>query len=194
MQTKKILVVGASGSVGSSIVSLLFQDNSYTITIAGRRKEILEKLNLDYNNSFSILPLNIHQITDFSFLKNFDLLIMGLDIPNDNLPKACVQFGVHYLDISASESVYNLLKSLHQEAQNQNVKLLFSVGLAPGLTNILAKYLYENLDQITDLELFVMLGLGEIHGDQAFQWTFDNLHKEYFIHQNNKSLKVKNFT
>lgn len=44
-----------------------------------------------------------------------------------------------------------------------------SVRLTPGLTNLLAQYVYTCLDYIDQLELSVLLRLGEHHGQAAIE-------------------------
>jgi saccharopine dehydrogenase (NAD+, L-lysine-forming) len=44
-----------------------------------------------------------------------------------------------------------------------------SVGLAPGLTNLLAKYCLEWLGTVDALEIGILLGLGEAHGPAAIR-------------------------
>jgi hypothetical protein len=68
------------------------------------------------------------------------------------------------------------------------------VGLAPGLTNLLGKWVTQSVQDRKRLQLFVLLGLGEDHGEQAFQWTFDNLHQQYTILEQGKDKLVRSFT
>jgi saccharopine dehydrogenase (NAD+, L-lysine-forming) len=56
---------------------------------------------------------------------------------------------------------------------------VLSVGLAPGLTNLLARRCAQVLNDVRSLDVFVMLGLGEAHGMGAIRWTVENLDKRF---------------
>lgn len=189
-----IVVMGASGAVGKQLVALLAAKGRYKLVIAGRRRVPLEELSKSLNGVASVLQTDLRQVKDLGFLQSACLLIMCVDIENDLVPKACIEHGVHYMDISASAGVYNILKTLDTRARQQGVALLFSVGLAPGLTNILSKHVLSAMPSASKLELYVLLGLGEAHGDRAYQWTFDNLHKKYRIKTKGKHEVVKSFS
>lgn len=47
---------------------------------------------------------------------------------------------------------------------------MLSIGLAPGLTNLLAAHAHRLLDEVTELDIFIMLGLGDRHGKAAMEW------------------------
>jgi hypothetical protein len=50
-----------------------------------------------------------------------------------------------------------------------------SVGLAPGLTNLLARASADAHAETAQLDIAVLLGLGERHGADAVRWTLDAL-------------------
>jgi len=65
---------------------------------------------------------------------------------------------------------------------------MLSVGLAPGLTNLLAKALHQRRCDIMDadamdaadaIELVVLLGAGEQHGAAATDWSYEHLGRHY---------------
>lgn len=60
---------------------------------------------------------------------------------------------------------------------------MLSIGLAPGLTNLLAAHAHRLLDEVTELDIFIMLGLGDRHGKAAMEWTVDHLCTRYDVTQ-----------
>jgi hypothetical protein len=56
---------------------------------------------------------------------------------------------------------------------------VLSVGLAPGLTNVLAASLLRRHPDTTRLDLHVVLGTGERHGTEAIAWTMANLDRPF---------------
>lgn len=72
--------------------------------------------------------------------------------------------------------------------------VLLSVGLAPGISNLLAKNSLNSLVSSRKVDLYILLGLGEKHGDAAYRWTFNNIHNTYSISRNSVSTSVKSFS
>ncbi len=192
--TDRIIIIGASGAVGSAIVKHLDRQHNYKLILAGRRTAPLEQLKQSLVSDTEILQVDVARFNDPGVLKGAALVIMCVDIPDSRIPEACVEQGIRYMDISASRQVLQYLEQTDALAQENKTPMLFSVGLAPGLTNLLAKNVLDQLPDAGALEIYVLLGLGEAHGDQAFQWTFENLHKTYSIHQDGFEKPVKSFT
>ncbi|MNI54315.1 hypothetical protein D3C73_1092050 [compost metagenome] len=71
---------------------------------------------------------------------------------------------------------------------------ILSVGLAPGLTNLLALQAKQTMDQIKSVDIAIMLGLGDSHGKAAIEWTVDSLNSSFRIMDNNRRMTVDSFT
>jgi hypothetical protein len=65
--------------------------------------------------------------------------------------------------------------------------------LAPGLTNLLASYCKSALDDVQRVDIYILLGLGEAHGEAAIRWTLENLNTEFLVNQNSGLKTVKSF-
>jgi hypothetical protein len=52
---------------------------------------------------------------------------------------------------------------------------VLSVGLAPGLTNLLAVDVASRLDTVDEIDIGLLLGLGEAHGAAAVEWTIRSI-------------------
>lgn len=79
-------------------------------------------------------------------------------------------------------------------AEQNNSNVVLSVGLAPGITNLLAQYAISQMENVESIDIFVLLGLGEQHGNHAYQWTFDNLDSNYQLKINDEEQTMKSFT
>lgn len=191
---ESIIIIGASGAVGSAIVRHLDRQYRYQLILAGRRTAPLEQLKQSLVSDAAILQVDVARFDDPCVLNGAALVIMCVDIPDSRIPKACAEQGIKYMYISASQQVLRYLEQNNAWAQENKTPMLFSVGLAPGLTNLLAKNVLGKLPGATALEIYVLLGLGEAHGEQAFQWTFENLHKTYTVYQDGFEKPVKSFT
>lgn len=195
MNMKDILVVGGYGAVGKTISKILSQKYPDKIIIAGRSQSkansAVEELQ---DNTIRTFVIDVNNVTDFSFLNTTSLVIMCIDQTNTRFVEACIKMRVKYIDISANDEVLKNIEQLNDMAVSNNTGLVLSVGLAPGISNLLVKHAANHLSNPIEAKINVLLGLGEKHGANAYKWTFDNIHSNYILQQNNQNIKVKSFT
>ncbi|QWF82645.1 hypothetical protein HUW46_06084 [Amycolatopsis sp. CA-230715] len=104
-----------------------------------------------------------------------DVVVMCVERANAEVARACLERGVHYVDVSASEGVHDSIIRLDEVAVANGATAVLGVGLAPGLTNLLARRCADRLETPAALDIAVLLGLGEHHGDDAVRWTVAHL-------------------
>ncbi len=194
MSQDKILIIGGYGAVGTIIASHLSRRYPNKVIIAGRSIEKAQETALKLEHGVSSMYIDVAQPNSFGFSNEVKLVIMCLDIVNTAIVDYCIAHGIQYLDITANYDVMQTIESLHTKAVNNNVGLFLSVGLAPGLSNLLARYLSSQMKEMDTLDIFILLGIGEAHGDKAFQWTFDNINSTYYVKDNDTNQKLKSFT
>lgn len=191
---KKILIIGGYGHVGSTIVAQLSKQFPGQVIAAGRNFAKAEALALELDQN--VIPIEL-DITNTSAKENlFDevgLVIMCLDLENIEFARQCIQRGIHYIDISASYQILAQIECLQQEAEKSGASVVLSVGLAPGLTNLLAKHCKFWIKDMTKAEIYVMLGSGEAHGEASIHWTLENLDGQFSVHENGETKPVKSF-
>ncbi len=71
--------------------------------------------------------------------------------------------------------------------ENKQSTCILGVGLAPGLTNLLVKKLKGEVDILQNVDIFLMLGLGEAHGKDGVNWLLDNIQEDFSV--NNQKIK-----
>jgi len=189
-----ILIVGGYGKVGGIISRHLAQIYPEKIIVAGRSFEKAKKMSetLDHN----VIPyhLDICNQTDGAFLENTKLVIMCIDQKDTKFVELCIEKGVHYTDITANQYFIEQIERLDKKAKLKNVAVTLSIGLAPGITNLLAQHCANQISGTTLIDIFILLGIGEKHGAGAYRWTFDNIHSSYNIDENSKTKRIKSFT
>ncbi len=80
---------------------------------------------------------------------------------------ACVDMGVHYLDITGEIAVFERLAVAHQRAREAGITLLPGVGFDVVPTDCLAAHLKRRLPGAISLELAFSGGTGPSHGTAA---------------------------
>ncbi|MBE3648452.1 saccharopine dehydrogenase [Paenibacillus polymyxa] len=161
---------------------------------AGRSLERATAFSQQSNGKIRPLQLNIHEPIDPSILEQAKMIIMCLDQDNTTLIRTCLQHGVHYMDITANAAFLSQVEQCHQEARAYQVTSLLSVGLAPGLTNLLALQTTQLMDQTDELNISLMLGLGDRHGQAAIEWTVDQIHTDLEVIEQGRPVTRRSFT
>lgn len=71
---------------------------------------------------------------------------------------------------------------------------VLSVGLSPGLTNLLVRQAQSQFDKLNRVDIYAFLGLGEAHGPEATRWTLARLNDSYAVRENGQLRQVGSFT
>lgn len=191
----KILVVGGYGHVGQVICRELGEKFPGKVIAAGRDLEKAKRFASTTNQSVSPMKLDVHTSGDHQqILKDVFLVIMCLDQTDIAFAQSCLASGINYIDITASYSFLSRLRLLDHVAHGSKATAVLSVGLSPGLTNLLMQYSKANLDTINIGNISVLLGLGDAHGAAAIKWMIDNIDNVYHVFQNGVLTRVGSFT
>ena len=191
---KKILIIGGYGNVGRIIAAQLGEQFPGQVIVAGRNYQKARELSLELRQQVIPMALDISRISaNDGLLDDVGIVIMCLDQENIEFVRQCIQRGVHYIDISASYHILSRIEALNKEAENAGATAVLSAGLAPGLTNLLTRHCQSKLPDMTYADIYLLFGLGEAHGDAAYQWIFENLSTEFAVSDNGETKRVKSF-
>ncbi|UHA75998.1 saccharopine dehydrogenase family protein [Paenibacillus sp. 481] len=194
MMKERIIVIGGYGHVGQTICQELAEQFPGNVYAAGRSLERAESFSRSTAGKVQPLQLNIGDNIDPSTLDHVKLVIMCLDQTDTTFVQTCLNRGIHYIDVSAHAAFLSQVEQLHVEASGAGATAILSVGLAPGLTNLLALHAKNYLDQLDTVDISIMLGLGDKHGQAAIEWTIDNLNTTFEVMQNGYPATVASFT
>ncbi len=190
----KILVVGGYGAVGRGISIGLAKLFPAQVIVAGRNFEKAKALSIELDQKVIPLKLDVTTISkDDKRLRDVNVVIMCIDQNNTQFITQCIQQGIHYIDISASYELLSKIELLNAEAINHGSTVVISVGLAPGLTNLLAKHCKSKIQDMQVADIFILLGLGEAHGEAAIRWTIENINAEFSIREKGVIKQVSSF-
>lgn len=190
----KILIVGGYGAVGSFIAECLMKMYPHQVIIAGRSFSKAQEKAEQFQNKVIPQQLDVNNSKDLSILNDVELVIMCLDQQNTDFVEHCISKGISYIDISADYQNLQKIEKLHCLAEQNKTTVVLSVGLAPGITNLLAQYVVSQMENIESIDIFVLLGLGEKYGDYAYRWTFDNVDSNYTLKIHDEEKVIKSFT
>lgn len=164
-----ILIAGGYGAVGSKIAAHLSKSGQNQIIIAGR--------NLDKAQSTAKpLAAEARRIdltgpaTWPDALAGVDLVIVCIDQTDTSFVAEVTQRGIAYLDVTANDALFAQVERLTVSSP-----VLLSVGLAPGLSNLLAVVAANQLDSVNHIEIGLLMGVFDEHGSAAIDWATEKM-------------------
>jgi short subunit dehydrogenase-like uncharacterized protein len=162
----QFLLYGANGYTGKLIAKLASTYNLQPI-LAGRTetniKPLADELQLPYRiidlddkeqleNALSEVKLVLHAAGPYVYTAK-------------QMIEACLQTGVHYIDINGDISVFEMLKKYDAAAKEKNIMVMPGVGFDVVPTDCIALQLKNKMPDATHLKLaFASIGGGLSHG------------------------------
>jgi hypothetical protein len=176
---KSILVVGGYGQVGSMITSNLSTRFDGRIFVAGRNPERASALARRLGEPVHPRTVDVADAATYvSATEAVDLAVVCIDLPDTAFAKHCLERGIHYVDLTAEHDTICQILALDPIARRHGATGLMSVGLIPGLSNLMARHGVSRMQTATRVENALMVGLGEEHGIASLLWTFSHLGDE----------------
>ncbi len=162
----KLLIYGANGYTGQLICEEAARQGLQPV-IAGRSEHSIAPIAEKYGWEYRIFSLD----TVNSIAPHLSDIMVVLHAAGPfqftakNMLDACLQCGVHYLDITGEMEVFAMANGLHQQALDKNIMLMPGTGFDVVPTDCMALSLKEKMPDAESLELaFVTLGGQISHG------------------------------
>jgi hypothetical protein len=171
-----IVIVGAYGAVGRVAAHTLTSWYPERVIVAGRDPARAREMVLSGGAARAIRvdvtdPGDIARMLD----ERPAVVVMCVERGNAAVARACLERGVHHVDISATAAILNEIAELDSLAVRHAATALLSVGVAPGLSNVLARHCVEALPSARSVDIDLLLGMGGAHGDDSVRWVVANL-------------------
>lgn len=171
----KTLVLGGYGAVGALIVAQLRVDGN-TVFAAGRDSARADRVvDLAERDAGSLRAA----------LSGVDVVVNAAGVEDPRLVAMVTRHAIPWVDITATTGYVAALEQLDLPGP-----VLLSVGLAPGLTNLLAVAVHVSAPGPIDLAVF--LGAGERHGKAAVAWSYGLLGRRF--RDPNTGRLIRNYT
>jgi saccharopine dehydrogenase-like NADP-dependent oxidoreductase len=156
------LVLGGYGAVGARIVALLRADGQ-AVVAAGR----------DPTRADRVVDLGEAGAPSLrGALSDVDVVVNAAGVEDPELAGLSTSHGAAFVDITASTGYVEAIERLDPPRP-----VLLSVGVAPGLTNLLAADVHATAPGPVDIAVF--LGAGERHGAAGVAWAYRLLGRHF---------------
>ena len=162
----QFLLYGANGYTGKLIAKLAANYNLQPI-LAGRTEANIKPLADQLQLPYFIIDLNNKSQLEAA-LSTVKLVLHAAGpyvYTAKQMIDACLQTGVHYIDINGDISVFEMLKKYDGAAKEKNIMVMPGVGFDVVPTDCIALQLKNIMPDATDLKLaFASIGGGLSHG------------------------------
>ncbi|MFY1651695.1 saccharopine dehydrogenase NADP-binding domain-containing protein [Solwaraspora sp. WMMB762] len=169
-----VVVVGGYGAVGHATADMLAEWFPGRVVVAGRDPARAARAADAIGGGTTWRQVDVTSAADRARLSaDAALVVMAVERANVAVAQEAVRRGVHYVDITASPQLLRPLTDLDQLAVRTGSTVVLSVGVAPGLTNLLADECLRELPGADTVELALMLGTGDPHGRDSVRWIVE---------------------
>ncbi|MHA7966862.1 saccharopine dehydrogenase family protein [Paenibacillus sp. CAU 1782] len=191
---EKIVVVGGYGHVGGGICERLGALYPGKVYAAGRSLDKSEAYSRTTQGRVKPMKLDSRTLPEADWFREVAVVVMCLDQQETHFAESCLRNGVHYIDVAASGDWFEKVEGLADSAKAGGSSAILSVGLAPGLTNLLARTVAEGSQKELSIEIGIMLGLGDSHGKAAIDWTVKGLTEPFEVMEQGEKVIKQSFS
>jgi len=169
----RIVILGGYGAVGSAAAATLRQAGHEVVTI-GR----------DASRADIALDVVLDKPSFASAVVGANAVVNAAGIEDITVARVACGRGVAFIDISANAGYLSALSLV------QGAPVITGVGVAPGITNILADAVHTEAAGTVDIG--ILLGAGDSHGVAAENWTFGLLGQSFADPESGQ--RIRNFS
>lgn len=173
-----VLVLGGYGAVGSVTTRALAATYPGRVVSAGRdldraAREATTIPGVRAARADATDPAGVAELIE---KHRVSAVVLAVEPPSPDVSRLSLERGVHVVDVSATAELLGETERMHDLARSRGASAMLSVGLAPGLTNLLARRVYDDLGGDADhLDITLLIGSGEAHGRDGVRWTVRQL-------------------
>lgn len=172
----RIVVIGGYGAVGRAVAATLAPAFPGSVVIAGRHGGRAWECARGLGAGVRAARVDATRADDVDrALAGAGVVVMCVEAGNREVAGACLRRGIDLVDVSATATVLAGIARLDGDARSSGASAVLSVGLAPGVTNLLARRVVGRLPEAARVDLTLGLGLGDDHGSDSRRWVVRGL-------------------
>ena len=179
---KDILIVGGYGTVGQRIAADLAPDYPGRIVVAGRSLEKATQLAAELGHGVRAQQADVDDPASIqAALEGVGVVVSCIDQREPHLLHAAIAHGLAYTDITPHLMQRRPTQAMKAEAARSGARILLGAGLAPGISNMLARL---GADRVGDVESVVsntLLSVGDIYGPASRSYIMEEIALSYSV-------------
>ena len=153
----KVFALGGSGAVGQPACQILAADERVSeIMVAGRNLEAAERVASELGGKGTAEQVDATDERQLASLAAGCDIIVNTAGPDFKVPlpavRAAIAARTHYCDVGADGPMTERVLALDDDAKAAGVIVVPGIGIAPGLTNLMAMHAAGELDEAEEVE------------------------------------------
>jgi saccharopine dehydrogenase (NAD+, L-lysine forming) len=190
-----ILIVGGYGVVGHRIASGLGQLYPGRVIIAGRHPERAAKdaSVIGYGTRSRAIDITSFSSVDDA-LTDVAVIISCIDQPGRLVLKAALARGLGYTDITPHLTELGRGRSyrnIDALAKASGARVILGSGIAPGISNVIARALADSLGGADEIETALLLAAGDVSGPASFDYFLQELAMAFNVYVDGKDISSR---
>ena len=101
--------------------------------------------------------------------------------------------GLAYTDLSPRLAFGSGLPALAQSARQSGARLLLGTGLSPGISNVMARRLADQLGSVDSVQTSIFLSLGDSYGPDSLRHVFESLERPFEVQRDGRTRRAYPF-
>ncbi len=157
----RIVVLGGAGDMGAETVrDLIHYSKATDIVIADKNVRAAERLieSMETHNKVRIREIDATSHDDLVRVMHGSSAVAGALGPfyrfERPIIEAAIEAGVNYVSICDDHDAVEAALELDEEARQKGRRILTGMGWTPGLSNLLARRAYEELDEVKAINIY----------------------------------------
>ncbi len=165
----KILLLGGCADMAVPMIKVLKDDlDIKSVLLADLDLEKAERIAAENGPKFSAIKVDANSLAEVvSIMKGYDVALCYIGpfyYFEKKLAHCAIDAGINYISIADDYDAYLDVITLDEEAKIKNVKILTGFGNSPGLTQILARKGYNDLENAYKINVNWTAGSDEAAG------------------------------
>jgi len=170
----RVLIIGGYGAVGRQIAEHLAGSPNAAITIAGRDARKAQALARRLGCGMEAISLDAQDRSALeTAIRATDTVVSCTERALPEIADACIRNGRNFLAVGASAEILETLRGRRNAAVRSGSTGVIGVGLAPGITNLLARESMKLGSDWEELTIVVELSAFDRHGPEAISWIME---------------------
>ena len=167
-------MVGGYGDVGTRVSEQLAGRFPGRVLIGGRREAAAQSLADQIGHGARAVRMDIGDPIDVAAaLDGVETVVVCLDDQTGLVLSKAVERGLGYVDITADHRTIVAGRRLHDQALASGARAVLGIGLAPGVTNLMAASVAERVGDPSEVLVGVLLSLSDEFGPQALDFMLE---------------------
>ena len=173
---KDILIVGGYGTVGRRIAADLAPDYPSHIIVAGRSLKGATQLAAELGHGVRARQADVDDPTSIeAALEDVGVVVSCIDQREPHLLHAAIAHGLAYTDITPHLMQRRLTQAMKVGAARTGARILLGAGLAPGISNMLARLGADRVGAVESVVSNTLLSVGDIYGPASRNYIMEEI-------------------